>query len=44
MAVEAGFQRTTLPTIAGVPAKFPPIAVKLNGEMAAIKPWKTFIY
>lgn len=25
--------------MAGVPAKFPPIAVKLNGEMAAIKPW-----
>jgi len=38
MAVEAGFQRTTLPTIAGVPAKFPPIAVKLKGEMAATKP------
>lgn len=44
MAVDAGFQRTTLPTMAGVPARFPPIAVKLNGEMAAIKPWRKFKY
>jgi len=25
-------------TVPGVPARFPPMAVKLNGEMAATKP------
>lgn len=40
MAVSDGFQRTTLPIRAGADAKFPPIAVKLNGEIAAMKPGK----
>lgn len=33
-----GFHNTTLPRVAGPVAKLPPIAVKLNGLMAAIKP------
>jgi hypothetical protein len=34
IAVVAGFQSTTLPIIAGAPARLPPIAVKLNGDTA----------
>ncbi len=32
--VWAGFQRTTLPIRAGEVTRFPPMAVKLNGEIA----------
>ena len=38
IAVPAGFQSTVLPIIAGEPARLPPIAVKLNGEIASTKP------
>ena len=34
IAVDAGFQSTVLPIIAGAPARLPPMAVKLNGETA----------
>ena len=34
MAEGEGFQRTTLPMRAGAHGRFPPIAVKLKGEMA----------
>jgi hypothetical protein len=38
IAVLAGLNNTTLPIIAGVPERLPPIAVKLNGATAATKP------
>ena len=34
IALDAGFQTTVLPMIAGAVVKLPPIAVKLNGVMA----------
>ena len=40
MAVSLGFQRTEQPIMAGVPARLPPMAVKLKGAMAATNPSK----
>ena len=40
MALSEGFQTTTLPIKAGAAERFPPMAVKLNGEMAYTKPSK----
>ena len=37
--VRAGFQRTTLPSIAGPVARLPPMAVKLNGLIATMNPF-----
>ena len=37
-AVEAGFQTTTLPSMAGADDRLPPMAVKLNGLTAKMKP------
>ena len=34
LAVAAGFQIATLPSIAGAVGRLPPMAVKLNGVMA----------
>src|SRR5919201_6415079 len=38
MAVEAGFQTTVLPIIAGAVGRFPAMAVKLKGVTAKTKP------
>ena len=38
LAVGAGFQTTTLPMSAGAAARFPPMAVKLNGVTAYTRP------
>lgn len=40
MDVSAGFQITTFPIKAGALARFPAIAVKLNGGIAAQNPFK----
>ena len=37
-AVDAGFQTTVLPIIAGDVVRLPPMAVKLNGLTAKTKP------
>src|SRR5438445_10862000 len=37
-AVEAGFQTTVLPMIAGAVGRLPPIEVKLNGVTSKAKP------
>ena len=39
MAESVGFHKTQLPISAGAAAKLPPIAVKLNGVIAAQKPY-----
>ena len=41
VVVVAGFHSITLPIMAAPVARLPPIAVKLNGLIAATKPYKT---
>jgi hypothetical protein len=38
IAVSEGFQSKTLPIKDGAEARFPPMAVKLKGDIAAMKP------
>jgi hypothetical protein len=38
VAIGEGFQRQTLPTMTGAPTRLPPMAVKLNGVTARMKP------